>query len=293
MFKRQIILLALLEEFGGELPSTELMKYLFLLTRNQVKKSYHFVPYKFGCFSFQAYSDKRTLIHKGVLKDTDEWKLTNNQREFADLLSKEENFLIKDIKDNFGHFKGEDLIKFVYLKYPYYAIKSEILDEVLNKSEVTRIKRHAPKKSGYALFTIGYEGRSLEEYINCLIKEDIRILCDLRKNPLSRKYGFSKTTLKKSLESIGINYIHFPGLGISSEKRENLNTPDDYNRLLNRYDKDILDNRNDLLKTIYQLLQKNKRIALTCFEKDPNFCHRSRVAKAVSRLTINIPVKNL
>jgi hypothetical protein len=83
MFKRQIILLALLEEFGRELPGTELMKYLFLLTRNQIKKSYHFIPYKFGCFSFQAYSDKRTFIHKGFLENVDKWKLSNNKREFV------------------------------------------------------------------------------------------------------------------------------------------------------------------------------------------------------------------
>jgi len=68
IFKRQKILLALLEYFGGSLHSTDLQKYLFLFTRLQEEKSYHFVPYKFGCFSFQAYDDRRKLISKGILK---------------------------------------------------------------------------------------------------------------------------------------------------------------------------------------------------------------------------------
>ena len=72
LYKRQKRLLALLEIFGGNLKNTDLQKYLFLFTRLEEAKSYHFVPYKYGCFSFQAYDDRRKLIGKGFLKDSDE-----------------------------------------------------------------------------------------------------------------------------------------------------------------------------------------------------------------------------
>ena len=32
--------------------------------------------------------------------------------------------------------------------------------------------------------TIGYEGRSIDEYLNLLIKNNIKLLCDVRKNPI-------------------------------------------------------------------------------------------------------------
>jgi len=52
------------------------------------------------------------------------------------------------------------------------------------------------------LFTIGYEGISLEEYFNRLIKNDVKVLVDVRNNPLSMKFGFSKTQLKRFCEKL-------------------------------------------------------------------------------------------
>ena len=82
IYNRQKILLALLELFDGRLKNTDLQKYLFLLTRLEEKKSYHFVPYKYGCFSFHAYDDKRKLMSKGLLKDCDEWVLEASGKNF-------------------------------------------------------------------------------------------------------------------------------------------------------------------------------------------------------------------
>lgn len=62
------------------------------------------------------------------------------------------------------------------------------------------------------LFTIGYEGSSLDGYLNRLIKNNVRTLIDLRRNPLSRKYGFSKKTLAETVKKLGIDYVHIPEL---------------------------------------------------------------------------------
>ena len=66
------------------------------------------------------------------------------------------------------------------------------------------------------------------------------MLCDVRKNPLSRKYGFSKSTLSETLNKLGIEYTHLGALGIASEKRQYLNAQSDYDRLFDEYENTIL-----------------------------------------------------
>jgi uncharacterized protein (DUF488 family) len=45
------------------------------------------------------------------------------------------------------------------------------------------------------VFTIGYEGRDIDEFVICLKDFNITRLIDVRELPLSRKRGFSKSTL--------------------------------------------------------------------------------------------------
>ena len=74
MLYRKNILLAITELFGGDLSATDFQKLLFLFSDEQDDKQYEFVPYKFGCFSFQAMADKKKLIEEGYLIDTKNWK---------------------------------------------------------------------------------------------------------------------------------------------------------------------------------------------------------------------------
>ena len=90
------------------------------------------------------------------------------------------------------------------------------------------------------MVTIGYEGRSLEVYLNLLLKNSVTLLCDVRRNPLSRKYGFSKRTLSNACESVGIRYEHLPELGIASEKRRELDTQAHYDALFAEYERKSL-----------------------------------------------------
>lgn len=120
---------------------------------------------------------------------------------------------------------------------------------------------------------IGYEGKSIDAYLNELVKNNISLLCDARKNPLSMKYGFSKNQLKKYCENLGIHYVHIAELGVDSNKRQNLNTSQDYAILFDEYKK-TLANRQEGLNKVLHLLEKHRRIALTCFEKEHRECHR-------------------
>src|SRR3990172_4517804 len=83
--------------------------------------------------------------------------------------------------------------------------------------------------------TIGYEGRTFEGYLNILIRHGVTLLCDVRRNPLSRKYGFSKSTLARGCAGLGIRYEHLPELGIAAENRRRLTAPADYDALFAVY----------------------------------------------------------
>ena len=132
-------------------------------------------------------------------------------------------------------------------------------------------------------FTIGYEGISLEKYLGKLIKNNIKLLIDVRKNPLSMKFGFSKSLLRKYCNSLGIEYVHYPEVGIDSDKRKNLNDQVDYDTLFKTYASTTLKNEiNGQEKIIENILDK-KRVALTCFEAEHCQCHRSHLANSIAK----------
>ncbi|WP_336288614.1 DUF488 domain-containing protein [Bartonella sp. CB60] len=135
----------------------------------------------------------------------------------------------------------------------------------------------------FCLFTIGYEKKSLDNYLHCLMENNIKTLCDVRKNPISRKHGFSKTQLAKAVQSCNIEYMHIPELGIASEKRRNLKTQKDYEHLFEDYQNTTLKNNSCAIDKLYQIFLAKKRIAITCFEADVCMCHRGQIVSALTK----------
>lgn len=283
MFYRQKILLALIEAFGGRLNRLDLQKYLFLFAQKcQQEKSYDFVPYKYGCFSFQSYADRRNLTALGYLTSEDDWQLSNSGH--LDNIDKSDGQKIVNFQRHYKGISGDSLVREIYRQYPYYAINSEMAERLLSAAELAKIEAARPKTDDYCFFTIGYEGSSFENYLNRLIQNNVKLLCDVRKNPISRKYGFSKLTLADTLNKLGIAYVHMPTLGIISEKRQDLNSQADYDRLLDEYERTTLKRGASELAALYELFRQHKRVAITCFEAQPRMCHRGRVASALEAL---------
>ena len=271
VYKRQQFLLSFLKELNEPLTAIEFQKLLFLyLTQNNLPY-YDFVPYLYGGFSIQAGEDINTLRAMGWLIDSSEKIRYSLDRGSNATLP----FDASSILDQLPQVRGNQLVKLVYEQYPYYAINSQTAASIMDEEGIARIrdiKKHF-RQTKQILFTIGYEGISIENYLNTLIKNDVRMLCDVRSNPLSRKFGFSKSNLQKYLKNIGIEYVHIPELGISSEKRNTLCSGEDYKNLFKDY-KSSLSKRRKYLDQVHQLLQIQTRIALTCFEHDPSYCHR-------------------
>src|SRR5574344_1017887 len=103
------------------------------------------------------------------------------------------------------------------------------------------------------LFTVGYEGRDVDLFLNILIKNDIDVLIDVRKNPFSMKFDFTKNSLKNYLENLEIRYLHIPKLGIEGEKRKDLLTLKDYKKLFEDYEKTTIKDNPELLDNIVEL----------------------------------------
>lgn len=291
---RKKILLSLIDIFGGNLCGTDLQKLLFLFEDKRLKKDYEFIPYKFGCFSFQVMYDRNSLIRDGFLEpDEKRWITTENSKNLILQLKTTDRYLLHTFKNKYSNLTGNELIRYVYTNYPYFAINSEIASSILNSEELKTVSQFIPKQSSECLFTIGYEGLSLEGYLNKLIINNIKVLCDVRKNSFSYKYGFSKIQLQNACEKIGIKFIHIPDLGIVSEKRNSLITQSDYEKLFLEYEQTTLLEQVNQLNRIYELLKNYYRVALTCFESSPQQCHRGRIAKALETAPWNVTLKHL
>jgi uncharacterized protein (DUF488 family) len=136
------------------------------------------------------------------------------------------------------------------------------------------------------LFTLGYEGADLSDFLSVLKQQRIDLLLDVRELPLSRRKGFSKNALREALEDHSIGYRHERNLGSPKTLRHRLYADGDYKTFFRDFAKH-LKGQKDLLGTLAEELTGN--VVLVCYEKDYRTCHRSAVATALAALTDAAP----
>lgn len=289
-------MLALLEAIGGKASNTDFQKLLFLFSREAADHPlYEFVPYKSGAFSFTSYADRLKLIEKGILiRSSDHWELSADGE--AAIYS--EPSYRKDAASfvsRLGWMRGRELIAYTYKHFPYYATHSEIASDILSSdsSALDAIRNSKPGTVISGLATIGYEGKSIEAYLNLLLQDGVTLLCDVRRNPISRKYGFSKRVLASGCSHVGIRYEHVPQLGIESSKRHNLSSQEDYDDLFSRYSIEYLPRQEKELSMISSWIESGERVALTCYEADVRQCHRGCVASLIQSCSKDLQVMHL
>ena len=283
LLSRQRQLLALLHGLGGKVNKLDFQKLLFLYCQESGnRRPYEFVPYRFGAFSFTSYADLRKLIARGFLAEKKRlWQITSDGTKIA--RCSQDGMIASFVYRH--QTRGDRLVAETYAQFPYYATRSEIAEKVLCGDNVTlrRIDAAQPKASSAPLLTIGYEGRTLENYLNLLLHAGVTLLCDVRRNAISRKYGFSKNTLKNACDGVDISYRHMPELGISADRRRALKTMADRQKLFREYERHDLRKHSHSLGEILRWIHSDEHIALTCYESDPKACHRQRVATEIER----------
>ena len=286
LFTRHKHLLGLLDAMGGGVENLDFQRLLFLYCQETGPVAgYEFVPHRLGVLSFTSDADRRKLSGRGLM-DPDEgtWRLTDAGRRSAQVARDVRRRCVV-FSRKYADLRGDALAAETYRRYPYFGTRSEIAERVLEGDSVAlaRIVAARPRAGTGCLATIGYEGRSLESYLNALLLSGITLLCDVRRNPISRKYGFSKTALAQGCEGVGIRYVHLPELGIASAQRRNLETQGDYDNLFLEYQRNCLPAQVPALQRIDQWVRRGERVALTCYEREPTQCHRGCVAAALEQ----------
>ncbi|MFC7445559.1 MULTISPECIES: DUF488 domain-containing protein [Mesoflavibacter] len=293
MFYRRKIILSLLQLCNGRVEKTKLQKLLFLYSQRKRESEYDFIPYKYGCYSYSANADLVTMVKKEFLLESEEGYTKIDTKDYLITLKTKDRELLTETIERYGNMRNETLIKHTYINFPYYAINSSIAKRILNEEYYKKVLNNIPNDNKKIVFTIGYEGISLEKYLNKLVKNNIKLLVDVRKNPLSMKYGFSKTLLKRFCESLDIKYIHIPEVGINSNQRQTLDKQEDYDILFETYKNTTLKETSTQQQEIINLLNDNNRIALTCFESNICQCHRLPLAESLKSFESNLVVEHL
>lgn len=272
---KQRVLLKVVERLAEKGKSSKFMlvKTLFLLAveenMGRIIKFYNFFPYKFGPFSNVCYTDLSILGREGYLLENEkQLALTMKGVEAIKGTNLPISLKIKRVTSKFN--SDREIREYVYKNYKEYTIKSEIIPHVETQNAATGV------------FTIGYEGRDIDSFLNILIKNEIDILIDVRKNPFSMNFSFTKDKLKNYLGKTGIEYIHIPDLGIDGGLRENLFTITDYQNLFKQYEATTLVQQHEQVLRIIKLSEKH-RVALMCFEANKNMCHRGIIANYIEK----------
>jgi uncharacterized protein (DUF488 family) len=152
------------------------------------------------------------------------------------------------------------------------------------------------KSSAKNIYTLGYQGISILQYIDILQENNISLVCDVRNNPFSFKLGFSKKKFIEFLSKADIKYRHFPALGVDRIKRKEAgDSPVARRKMFRFYSKVILDRPAAVeeMDELTGLLDSESGLVLTCYEKDPSDCHRSFLADKIQQKIKNLKIIHL
>lgn len=127
------------------------------------------------------------------------------------------------------------------------------------------------------VYTAGYEGKSIDEFVGRLRDHGITVLVDIRELPISRKPGFSKSAIRNVLNEANIDYVHLRELGSPRTIRKELRASGDYPRFFALY-RNHLEGQDQAFKELISLVTQNIA-CLMCFEEEPRLCHRSVVVE--------------
>jgi len=146
------------------------------------------------------------------------------------------------------------------------------------------------------VWTVGHSTRSGEEFVQILLAHGIQMLVDVRSFPGSRRYPqFNRAALAESLEQVGIEYKHEPGLGGRRTPRKDSHNTAWKNASFRAY-ADHMESE-EFRKGVKDVLElaANARVAVMCAESLWWRCHRRLIAdylKAEGHAVIHILDKN-
>jgi uncharacterized protein (DUF488 family) len=132
------------------------------------------------------------------------------------------------------------------------------------------------------IFTIGHSTRSIEEFIELLKARNIKLLVDVRRFPVSRRYPhFNGADLAQSLKGAGIEYHPMPALGGRRQtKPDSINLGWKNAGFRGYADYMQTDEFWGALEDLMSYGEAN-RTAVMCAEAVPWRCHRNLISDAL------------
>lgn len=128
------------------------------------------------------------------------------------------------------------------------------------------------------IFTIGYEGTTMEAFLAALKAAGVEQVIDVRALPLSRRPGFSKNGLAATLKDAGIGYVHLKALGTPKPGRDAAKKGD-WQTMEAVYARQLELPEAQAEAAKMRALAAEKPSALLCFERDPRHCHRTMLLR--------------
>jgi len=281
-----------------------LQALMFLFVKSTENAYYDFIPHTYGCYSISLYNDQEALTKQDVVIEArgdspfNSFLSVDNQRVELDsiLLKDEDSPLLDKLIGDSEHQSDDDLLERVLKAYPFYAIRSLLLDRFSSDqvfiSKIQTIRDQVTSAPRY-LYTIGYEGLSIDGFLQSLILQNIKTLVDVRKSAFSMRPEFRKKNLEAALVEAGIQYYPMPEVGIPASNRKELLPSGRRCDLFKWYSENTLPLCERYASVVAGLVSR-ENIVLMCYEKDPKDCHRSLFAEYCQRVQPSIPgIKHL
>lgn len=257
----------------------QLVKWAFLARHEtglaEDASFYDFVPYKYGPFSFLLYHELERLKSEGLLREMDDQltvagtSLEAGQSRQASLSRQ----AAEEVVSSYGRLSYRALKESVYSRYPWYASRT-------NSDGHARSGQPEP----HTIYTVGYEGKSIDRLLDGLLREGVQRIIDVRANAYSRKYGFIGGRMLRLVRKLGIDYLNVPQVGIPSSMRPDLNDLGAVQKVLDWYERVALGDCTESVSAVARLATQTSSVLL-CYEGDAGRCHRGRLAKHLHELT--------
>ena len=117
------------------------------------------------------------------------------------------------------------------------------------------------------IFTLGYGGMSLDEFVEALRENGVETVVDVRRFPTSKTEDFRKERLRAELERRGFSYVHIEELGGFRGGYRKYMRSRDFRRGLERLE---------------EIARKSTSV-IVCVEENPAWCHRRYIAERLRR----------
>jgi len=128
------------------------------------------------------------------------------------------------------------------------------------------------------IFTIGYEGTTMEAFLATLRDAGVEQVIDVRALPLSRRPGFSKNILAATLKDSGIGYVHLKALGTPKPGRDAAKKGD-WRTMEKIYAGQLEMPEAQAQAAQLRDLAAERASAVLCFEHNPKHCHRTMLLR--------------